>query len=79
MIKSFSARPPYTLIIHYQNGRQRTLNLKEWIEADPVHQTLRQPAIFITVYKSASGGAEWAHGPHLDPGIIDSMLEQQRG
>lgn len=77
MIKSFSAQPPHTLVIRYKSGKQRTLDLKTWIEADQRHQTLKNPGTFCKVYMSASGGAEWAHGPYLDPIIIDQMLAEQ--
>jgi len=78
MIKSFSARPPHTLIIHYRDGRQCALDLKEWIESDALNQPLRRPEVFVGVYKEAGGGAEWLHGSHLDPAVIDEMLELQR-
>ena len=78
MIKSFSVGPPHTLIIRRRGGRQRALDLKEWIESDALNQTLRQPGVFVRVYKEAGGGAQWLHGPHLDPAVIDEMLELQR-
>jgi len=66
--------PRDNLIIHYSDGRQCALDLKEWIESDALNQTLRQPEVFVSVYKEAGGGAEWLPGPHLDPAVIDEML-----
>ena len=57
MIKSFSAHPPHTLVVHYRDGRQRTLNLQEWIGGLRSPPELSVNRRYLLVFTIALAGA----------------------
>lgn len=52
--------PPYNLVVEYETGEKRMLNIEEWIDKDPELRTLKEnkellysPSVSLCGYKTA--------------------------
>ena len=53
-IKEARPFPPHSIQLTLKSKKTLVVNVKDWINADSLHQTLLDPAMFIEGYKSAS-------------------------
>lgn len=76
-IKEARPLPPHSIQLTLKTKKTLVVSVKDWINADSLHQTLLDPAVFIKGYKSASGGIEWGHGPYLSLDTLAARATEQ--
>ena len=69
-VTAVSARPDYTLLLTFNNGEQRILDMKPTLEKGGVFATFRIYENFQRVYLDDCGEVSWDIDPNIDSNIV---------
>ena len=69
-ITAVSARPDFTLLLTFNNGEQRILDMKPALETGGVFTIFREYKNFQRVYLDDCGDVSWDIDPNVDSNIV---------